>query len=187
MHRQNIVLAIFGFILILLSGCSSVLPVQQTTTHGSTSTSQAVKLVKPTGSIPATCTPTPVYAGQNDDGLAIPWIVAMPSRSGIIGHLFFTQVTPANKPEYYEPMHTNGKMPDGATTKILWKMQNAGTVGELVVKGENLSLPDSTFQQTFPATGSDIPSIVDVPTAGCWHFDLQNGSDQAIAIFWVLP
>jgi len=34
---------------------------------------------------------------------------------------------------------------------------------------------------------SGIPSIVDVPTAGCWHFDLQSGSDQAAAIFWVLP
>ncbi len=187
MHRQNIVLAIFGLLLILLSGCISVPLAQQTTTPRSTSTSQAVILVKPAGSIPITCTPTPVYFGRNDDGLAIPWIAAIPSRSGIIGHLFFTQVTPANKPKYYEPMHTNGKMPDGATTKILWKIQNAGTVGGLTVKGKNLSLPDSTFQQTFPVTGRDIPSIVDVPTAGCWHFNLQNGSDQAIAIFWVLP
>ena len=84
-------------------------------------------------------------------------------------------------------MHTNGKMPDGATTKILWRIQNAATGGELVVKGKNLSLPGSTFRQTFPSTGGDIPSIVAVPTAGCWHFDLQSGSDQATAIFWVLP
>ena len=170
MHRQNIVLAILGFILILLSGCTSVPPSQQTTTPRSTSNPQTVRLVKPTGSIPATCTPTPVYAGQNNDGLAIPWIAATPSRSGIIGHLFFTQVTSVNKPEYYEPMHTNGKMPDGATTKILWRIQNAATGGELVVKGKNLSLPGSTFRQTFPSTGGDIPSIVAVPTAGCWLF-----------------
>ncbi len=187
MCRQNIVLAVFGFLLVLLSGCTNVPPAQKTTTPESTSTPQAVRLVKPAGSIPITCTPTPVYFGQNDDDLAIPWIAATPSRSGIIGHLFFTQVTPANKPEYYEPMHTKGKMPDGATTKILWKIQNAAAVGELVVKGKNLSLPDSTFQQMFSSAGGDIPSIVDVPTAGCWHFDLQSGSDHAIAIFWVLP
>ena len=187
MHKQKVVLVILGFILVLLSGCTSVPPAQKTTTPQSTSTPQAVRLVKPAGSIPITCTPTPVYFGRNDDGLAIPWIAATPSRSGIIGHLFFTQVTPANKPEYYEPMHTNGKMPDGATTKILWKFQNAALGGELVVKGKNLSLPNSTFQQTFPLTDNAFPSIVDVLTAGCWHFDLQSGSDQGIAIFWVLP
>jgi hypothetical protein len=192
MHRRNISLAIFGLIFILLSGCASVPIKQQTTTPRSTSTPQtnapqAVTLVKPAGSIPATCTPTPVYFGGNNDNLAIPWIVATPSTSGIIGYLFFAHVAPTNKPEYYQPMHTGGKMPDGGTTKILWMIQDSSAIGELTVTGKNFSLPRSTFQQTFSEAGAGIPSILDVPTAGCWHLDLTSGSDHAMVIFWVEP
>jgi uncharacterized protein YceK len=190
MHRRNILFAIFGVIFILLSGCASVPTKQQTITPRSTGTPQtnapqAVTLVKPAGSIPVTCTPTPVYFGSNNDNLAIPWIVATPSTSGIIGYLFFSHLAPANKPEYYQPMHMGGKMPDGGTTKILWKVQNSSAIGEITVTGKYLFLPHSTFQQRFFASGDGIPSIVDVPTTGCWRFDLQSGTDQATAIFWV--
>ena len=192
MRKRNIFLTILGLILILLSGCTSVPSAQQTPTPRATRTSQthvqqAVTLVKPAGSVPATCTPTPVYVGSHDGGPAIPWIAAAPASSGIIGYLFFTQVTPTNKPAYYQPMHTGGKMPDGGTTKILWMIQNPSAIGELTVTGKNLSLPGSTFQQTFPAASAGIPSIIDVPTAGCWYFDLKSGSDQATVIFWVVP
>lgn len=186
MQKRNTFLAIFGFMLIFLSGCT-----QQMTTPGPartpTNAPQAVTLLKPLGSIPATCTPTPVYFGSHDGGLAIPWIAATPSTSGIIGYLFFAQVEPANKPEYYTPMHTNGKMPGGGATKILWQIQNPSATGEITITGKKLFQSGSIFQQTFVEASSGIPSIVDVPTAGCWRLDLQSGSDQATAIFWVLP
>lgn len=187
MDKRNLFLTVLGLTLILLSSCTSVPPAQQTTTPGPTNTPQAVRLLKPAGSIPASCTPTPVYLGQNEPVPGVPWIAAMPSSSGFTGYLFFARPTPADKPEYYEPMHTNGMMPDGASTKILWVIDNASTTGEITVTGKNLSLPRSTFQQTFGDGSNGIPSIVDVPTAGCWHFDLQSGSGQATAIFWVLP
>lgn len=189
MHGQKIFLIIFGLILILVSGCTGTPPVQQTTTSRPTATPPTEILLKPTGSIPATCTPTPVYFfGQNADGLAImPWIAATPSSSGIVAHLFFSQVASVNKPAYYEPMHTKGMMPDGGSTKILWRINNASAIGEITITGKNLFRPGNTFQQTFVAASSGIPSIVDVPTAGCWRFNLVSGSDQATAIFWVLP
>ena len=179
-----------SYLFVVLFACISCAPfagtVQPTPTPGSTSTPQAVLPVKPAGSVPATCTPSPVYFGLNG-GLAIPWVAALPASSGIVGHLFFAQVTPANKPAYYEPMHANGKMPDGATTKILWMINNASAIGEITITGKNLLQPGNTFQQTFVAASSGIPSIVDVPAAGCWRFDLKSGSDQGTAIFWVLP
>ena len=192
MHKRNLFLTILGLILILLSGCTSVPSKQPTPTPGATRTpqtqaQQAVTLVKPAVPVPATCTPTPVYVGSHNGGMAIPWIAAAPATSGIIGYLFFTQVTPANKPAYYQPMHTGGKMPNGGTTKILWMIQNPLAIGEITVTGKNLSLPRSTFQQTFPEASSGIPSIIDVPAAGCWHLDLTSGSDHATAIFWVVP
>lgn len=186
MQKRNAFLAIFGFMLVFLSGCTQQMSTPGPT-HTPTHTLQAVTLLKPIGSVPATCTPTPVYFGSHDGGLAVPWIAATPSVSGIIGYLFFAQVEPANKPEYYLPMHTGGKMPDGATTKILWRIQNSSAIGEITLTGKNLFRPGSTFQQTFDAASDGIPSIVDVPTAGCWRFDLQSGSDHATAIFWVLP
>ncbi len=76
MRKRNLFLTIFGLILILLSGCTSVLSAQQTPTPGATRTpqtqaQQAVTLVKPAGSVPATCTPTPVYVGSHNGGMAL--------------------------------------------------------------------------------------------------------------------
>jgi hypothetical protein len=188
MNRRNLFLAVFGLIFILLSGCSGVLPKQTTTPSlTSTSISQTVTLLKPTGSIPVNCIPTPVYFGSNNDNLAIPFVVAAPSASGIIGYLFFARVTPTKKPEYYQPMHSGGKMPGGGATKILWKFRNSAGTGEITVTGKNLFLPHNTFQQTFFATSDGIPSIIDAPTTGCWRFDLQSGPDKAEAVFWVAP
>jgi hypothetical protein len=192
MNRRNLLLAVFGLIFILLSGCAGVLPNQTTaptpTSTSQTNSSQALTLLKSAVSVPASCNPTPVYFGSHDnDNLAIPWVAAAPSNSGIIGYLFFARVTPVKKPNYYQPMHTGGKMPGGGATKILWKIQNAAGIGEITVSGKNLSLPHNTFQQTFFASSDGIPAIVDVPTAGCWRFDLQSGTDQAEAVFWVVP
>jgi hypothetical protein len=186
-HFRNI----YPFVvLFVIFGCISCAPfagtVQPTVTPVPTPTPQAVILVKPAGSVPAACTPTPVYFGVNG-GLAIPWVAATPASSGIVAHLFFSQLTPSNKPAYYEPMYANGKMPDGGSTKILWRINNASAIGEITITGKNLFRPGNTFRQTFVAASSGIPSIVDVPTAGCWRFDLQSGSDQGTAIFWVLP
>lgn len=180
MQKRNALLTIFGLMLILLSSCT-----QQTNTPEHTS--QAVIPLKPAGAIPATCTPTPVYFGSQDGNPATPWVVATPLASGITGYLFFSQVEPAKKPVYYLPMHADGKMPGGATTKVLWKIQNTSALGEIILIGKNLSLPHSIMQQTFVASSDGVPSIINVPTAGCWHFDLQSGSDHATVTFWVLP
>jgi hypothetical protein len=188
MRRQKISLIIFGLTLILLSGCTGTPPVQQTATPMPTSPSHTMILLKPTSAIPAICTPTSVYFfGKNADNLDPPWVAATPASSGIVAHLFFAQVTPANKPAFYEPMHTKGMMPGGGSTKILWRINNASAIGEITITGKNLFRPGNTFQQTFVAASSGIPSIVDVPTSGCWRFNLISGSDRGTAIFWVLP
>jgi hypothetical protein len=175
----------YALLVLLFTGCSSGPNLSLQTP---TPASPALTLVKPAAFVPGTCTPTPVYVGPHGGNrLAIPWLAATPSTSGIVAYLFFTRVEPANKPTSYLPMHTGGRMPDGGTTKILWQIQNRGAIGQITITGKNLFRPSSTFQQTFGEASNGIPSIVDVPTAGCWRFDLQSGSDRGTALLWVLP
>jgi hypothetical protein len=102
--------------------------------------------------------------------------VARPVSAGITGHLFYGRTVhgPA------AAMHIHGTMPDGGTTKILWVIR-AGAVGPvLVITGHNRTGAGRS-QQAFPAAsgggvaGTPYPSIIDVPTPGCWQFRLRSG------------
>ncbi len=78
-------------------------------------------------------------------------------------------------------MHVDGKMPDGGATKILWVISHGNVGGTITIEGHNLSGPSRT-RQDFPAAGgggvpgSQYPSIIVVPTPGCWQFYLRSGS-----------
>ncbi|HXJ48955.1 MAG TPA: hypothetical protein VNF91_07300 [Candidatus Acidoferrum sp.] len=56
---------------------------------------------------------------------------------------------------------------DGTTNKVLWVAK--GNPSNLVVEG----VPPGATEATFTVNGG--PSIVDVPTAGCWTFQLKWG------------
>lgn len=131
------------------------------------------------------CTSTPVQVAPAPWGPVprIPWIQAGPGASGIIGHLFF--YSPADP-----YLHTGGKMPDGSTTKILWVASaSLGMIGnQLEVTGTRLPNKDETFRQVFPvANGNEFPSIVNVPSAGCWQLALITGSISGTVTLWVRP
>lgn len=60
----------YAFLVLLFTACSSEPNLSPRTP---TPASQAFTLLKPAGSIPGTCTPTPVYIGPHDGNLlAIP-------------------------------------------------------------------------------------------------------------------
>jgi hypothetical protein len=129
------------------------------------------------GASSVTCAETPIqirpFPGPRR---SLRWIVARPVSAGITGHLFYGRTVrgPA------AAMHIHGTMPDGGATKILWVIR-AGAAGPvLVITGHNLTGAGRTHQ-TFPAAsgggvaGTSYPSIIDVPTPGCWQFRLQSG------------
>jgi hypothetical protein len=123
------------------------------------------------------CTETPLQTRPFPGSLhGLRWIVARPVSAGITGHLFYGRTVhgPA------AAMHIHGTMPDGGTTKILWVIR-VGAVGPvLVITGHNRTGAGRS-QQAFPAAsgggvaGTPYPSIIDVPTPGCWQFRLRSG------------
>lgn len=130
------------------------------------------------------CPATPIETRpfRRADLATIPWIQAQPPSSGMTGHLFYVY---GNN----QPLHTGGKTPDGRNTKILWVIDNPQAGNELEIIGTNLSTTSDSFHETDQEALSpptDYPSIVTVPTPGCWLFTLKSGSVSAQAIFWVV-
>jgi hypothetical protein len=129
------------------------------------------------GASSVTCAETPIQTKPFPGPLrGLRWIVATPVSAGITGHLFYGRTVhgPA------AALHIHGTMPDGGATKILWVIR-AGAVGPvLVITGHNRTGAGRT-QQAFPAAsgggvaGTPYPSIIDVPTPGCWQFRLRSG------------
>jgi hypothetical protein len=114
------------------------------------------------------CAVTPLQSRPFPGLAAIPWIKATPLSSGITAHLFYDNRVGAAG----EELHTHGRMPGGRTTKILWLFDH-GTV--MTIDGRNLTGRGRTHQ-TFSAAGDgSFPSIVDVPTPGCWRFQVKSG------------
>ncbi len=81
-------------------------------------------------------------------------------------------------------MHIHGTMPAGGATKILWVISQGNVGGTLTIVGRNLTGVGRTTQD-FPLAGgggvpgAQHPSIVIVPTPGCWQFHLRSGSVAA--------
>jgi hypothetical protein len=100
----------------------------------------------------------------------IPWLAAAPRSAGITGTLFFRHVGAHGTGAY---LHTGGRMPDGSATKILWLIDNPDAGATLEIIGRNLT-GSGAMRQTF-AGSSEVPSIVRVPTPGCWQLQLRSG------------
>jgi hypothetical protein len=128
----------------------------------------------PPGSAAASppCAATPIQARPFPNLRGVPWIKATPASAGITAHLFYGHHAHGAAAE----LHTHGTMPDGGSTKILWLIDR-GNVGRfLTLDGTNLTRP-SRLHQVFPAAGEgSYPSIVDVPTVGCWQLHVTSGS-----------
>ena len=113
---------------------------------------------------------------------------AEPTSSGIVAYLFFVRPGFATT-HTYGPLHTGGAYPDGRSTKILWYTVNPHASNDMQITGKQLSAEHATFQQTFPKATSprgDYPSIVTIPTPGCWQLQLQSGTDIGAVTVWVV-
>lgn len=194
MRKILLPISLLALAVFLLSGCTSQAPsTRQATAHMSPTTvpAQHITLLKPAVAVPSTCPITPVFTGSslgspNLDFL--PWMKAEPASSGIIAYLFFVS------PEFatthtYGPLHTGGGYPDGRSTKILWYTVNPHSSNDLELTGKHLSTDHTSFRQSIPMATSpvgDYPSIVTIPTPGCWQLQLQSGTVTATVTVWVV-
>lgn len=74
-----------------------------------------------------------------------------------------------------------GPRANGAANKILWVVGIPRDGNPLRITGHPKNATAPAIDVSFPADSSPgeiYPSIVDVPSAGCWHFDLAWGTNR---------
>jgi hypothetical protein len=72
--------------------------------------------------------------------------------------------------------------PENPANKILWVVRTPRRGSALQLAGRPLGAAGPTVQQSQPADSSPgeiYPSIVDVPTPGCWRFTLRWATGRA--------
>jgi hypothetical protein len=112
---------------------------------------------------------------------AIPWVQAEPASAGIAGVLFYGN----------RPLHTDGRFPDHTAAKILWVVRHPAVGQQIEIAGQNLT-GTGVVQQREDGVASaapgyrEFPSIVDLPTPGCWRLSLTSGAAMASVIFLVV-
>lgn len=135
--------------------------------NGSIRASVVVRVVEPPARLG--CDATPV----NRNGLT----PVTPASSGIgAGWSWFTDGGRAL-------LYTGGRTPGGGNTKVPWWVRR-GWAPTLSLSGRRLDGADE-FRQSFPMALSPegvFPSIIDVPTAGCWLLTARTGALAGILV-----
>ena len=131
------------------------------------------------------CEPTPVYRHTPHPHFGdLVWLPAEPRSSGIAAVLFVSTVPGAERALIY----AGGQSPQGWSTKFLWWSPHPGRALDL--SGRRLD-GTGTFKQSFgaawsddpPVTGVIFPSIVSIPTPGCWAVRVSTGGRAGLVVF----
>ena len=114
----------------------------------------------------------------------IPWVED--AQAQITGSLFY--YTPTLRRHTHAIIGTRGRGQGGTATKILWWIRGNGSP-TLTIVGHRIDATGS-FHQTItgPSLGRNttFPSIVTIPTPGCWTLDLRSGSTSGSITFRAL-
>ncbi len=166
MNMERIIVGLGSAVAIFVAGYGAAVPATRVSgadVHATSSTACATTPMQ-----------TKPFPGVLHD---LHWIAATPLSAGVTGHLFFGHNAHGTAAE----MHIHGTMPDGGATKILWVISHGNVGVTITIAGRNLTGSGRT-KQDFPVAGgggvpgSQYPSIVVVPTPGCWQFHLRSGS-----------
>ena len=104
-------------------------------------------------------------AGANNNPTDVPYFITDPPTAS--GFLFAYPLRAGNV--------------SNPNNKILFVVGLPRDGNPLRVQGHPLGATSPITDQSFPADSSPgeiYPSIVDVPSAGCWHFDLSWGENK---------
>lgn len=127
------------------------------------------------------CGGTQVFAGPGPDAnLGLwdnPWAAAIPASAGIVAYFWYPP------PGVLFATDSSGDSP-----KVLWVSH--AQAGELSVSAHPLGASTPVVRFTFGAATSptgNYPSLVALPSPGCWHFDLSIGTARAAMDLLVAP
>jgi hypothetical protein len=116
-----------------------------------------------------------------------PYVEVRNNGSLLAGHLFYYSAVPAwhgHQPKTFR-VFSNGIL--GGTNvhmKILWTLTGSVARRGLAVRGVNQT--GKHFTQFYPG-GSQMPSYLTVPSAGCWRLSLDTGTLRGSLIVNALP
>lgn len=135
---------------------------------------------EPAPGVPDSCPTSPVRHGPIPKGgfsrdTDYPWIAAKSDAGKTLAVLFYSQ-------DGTSLMRAGGTMSPGITTKILWIMPTRGH-DHITLQGEEVP-QGSEFKQTVPnSSGAQYPSVVKVPSPGCWKITAKvNDYSSTIVI-----
>jgi hypothetical protein len=132
------------------------------------------------------------YPGVGPGLARLPWIGASPPSIGLVGHLFYYDRPNTWERERFSPlrMYSGGKSPDDRLSmKIRWELRRGSVPPFLNVFATRIDGPGSSHQR-LPSTSSDpsqFPSIIDIPTPGCWRLTLNAGATTGHIVIDVVP
>ncbi|MDQ2944065.1 MAG: hypothetical protein M3R21_10415 [Candidatus Dormibacteraeota bacterium] len=162
-----------AILLILLAACTSSQPQSQ----AKASPTAAVHTFAGgcAGTVLTDAEPPAWAQGGWSHAKGTPWPVpwAFGTQGNTVAYLFATQLVAGNSPRA-----------DGSNNKVLWESKDNPSGGGVVVEGRPLG------QSQPVVTIAGGPSIVDVPTAGCWTFRLSwsaSGQHTSTINLEVLP
>lgn len=131
------------------------------------------------------------YQGVQPGLAPLPWIAASPLSTGLVGHLFYYDRLNVWRQKQLPRvrMYSGGQSPDGRLSmKVLWELRH-GSALVLRVQGRRLD-GHGSFSEELPPAGStrfQFPSIITVPTAGCWRLTLAAGMSAGQVTMLVVP
>jgi len=136
------------------------------------------------------CDATPVYRRTPPHPRfgAITWMPATPRSAGVAAVSFVTTFPDADE----AVIPPGGHFPGGPNTKFLWWAPHPGS--SLSITGRRLDAP-GRFRGAFSSATGDVgahggetifPSIIDVPTTGCWGLTLRTGRSSGLVVFRVM-
>jgi hypothetical protein len=105
---------------------------------------------------------------------SIPWVATAPSA--FYAHLFFYGATPWPREHLLGARIFTTVKQRNVNPKVLWIPRRAGATRTLSITGIRLDKP-GRFTARYPrASGSQFPTYVEVPEAGCWRITVRSGN-----------
>jgi hypothetical protein len=163
--------AIAGIMSLVVVACSSqavTRPIPSPTPRATTPAATAAAGFGTCGSTTVVQGSIPQWlddAGGHNNPTGLPYVIAHPELAA--GFLFA------------HPLRAGH--PENPANKILWVVRTPRT-GPLTIDGHPVGAPIPLIHEILPnnsGPGEIYPSFVDVPTAGCWQFDMKWATSHA--------
>jgi len=128
------------------------------------------------------CQPTTVFRTTPHPRFGnVVWMPTTPTSGGIAAVRFVSTVPDIDRAVIY----AGGVAPGGWSTKFLWWSPRSGP--RAVLSGWRLD-GSGSFRQSFTNAAADdgttvYPSIVDIPTPGCWAVRIEIGGRAGLVVF----